>query len=156
MQARGQASPIRFEAACSPPDSRITWCCGGNRGIADGMDHRELRPQDGWGWPEPLPCGERFVSAAEELLCNIWKGFVSASRARNRKLGGHGPASVASTRAPSVISLPTPAPPLAPFRYPNFNSERASPIVSQTGFGESGSFCAGLFCRSLIASENLP
>ena len=29
------------------PDSRIIWCVGGNRGIADGMDHRELRPQDG-------------------------------------------------------------------------------------------------------------
>jgi hypothetical protein len=82
---RGKVNPIRIERACSPP-THVSSGAGGNRGsqmewIIESYDRRTDR--DG---QNRFTSESAFISAAEELLGNIWKGFVSATLPDGRVL----------------------------------------------------------------------
>ena len=85
-QARGQVSAIRFETIRRPPTRVSFGALEGTEGsqtewIIESYDRRTDR--DG----ENRFTSERaFISAAEELFGNIWKGFVSATLPDGRVL----------------------------------------------------------------------
>jgi hypothetical protein len=86
MQSVDKRSPIRLEAACSPPTRVSSGALEGTEGpqmewIIESYDRRTDR--DG---QDRFTSESAFISAAEELLGNIWKGFVSATLPDGRVL----------------------------------------------------------------------
>ena len=83
---RGQVSPIRLEPACQPPTHVSSGASKGTEGsqmewIIESYDRRTDR--DG---QKRFTSESAFISAAEELLGNVWKGFVSATLPDGRVL----------------------------------------------------------------------
>jgi hypothetical protein len=83
---RGQVSPIRLEAACSPPTRVSSGALEGTEGsqmewIIESYDRGTDR--DG---QNRFTSESAFISAAEELLRDIRKGFVSATLPDGRVL----------------------------------------------------------------------
>jgi hypothetical protein len=77
--ARGKVSPIRLEAARSPPTRVSSGALEGIEGsqmewIIESYDRRTDRD-----FQNRFTSESAFLSAAEELLRNTWKGFVSAT-----------------------------------------------------------------------------
>jgi hypothetical protein len=79
MQSVDKPSPTRLEATCSPPTRVSSGALEGTEGsqmewIIESYDRRTDRDSQNRFTSESA-----FISAAEELLGNIWKGFVSAT-----------------------------------------------------------------------------